>query len=121
MGSVGTIHARICTWGIWSPVVSTLSASCIGMLTVSMSLSNRLALFSGSSSRHFIDDETAKYLLETMPSELGAFNDAEVADQLVQARGKKNTKAAQGAISLSFEERVAEAIASLLGRPLLSS
>lgn len=63
------------------------------------------------------DDETAKYLLEAMSNELGKFDEAEIVHQLVQVRGKVDVKLIRGGqVELSFEERVAEAIASLLGR-----
>ena len=66
------------------------------------------------------DHETARYLLETMAGPLQAFNEAEIADQLLQARQKKTSV---GKISMrstetqpvSLEDLVTEAITALLG------
>lgn len=71
----------------------------------------------------FTDHETARYLLESMPDTLKAYDESEIADQLVQARQKKNQNknpTQSGSAMLvklySLEDVVAEAIAALIGR-----
>jgi len=69
------------------------------------------------------DHETACYLLETMPSVLQAYNEAEIADQLLQARQKKATSnkasthgtGSASASVVTMEEVVADAVAALTG------
>lgn len=100
-------------------MVSGLFGICIGVLTlfvrrsvfppfpcVVLTKSHPLSLHSFL---HTVpDDETAKYLREAMSNELGAFDESEIVKHLKQVGSKRNT-------TISFDERVAEAIASLLG------
>lgn len=63
------------------------------------------------------DLETARYLLETMPDALKAFDESEVADQLLHVRQKKNKEPGTSptGIPTSLEELVTEAVVALLG------
>ena len=62
----------------------------------------------------FIDHETARFLRGVMPDILERFNEADIADQLLQARQKLMRISNQHDGAVSLEDRVAEAITTLV-------